>query len=293
MKRTASLLLASMLLLSACFHSAPPRQAAPTARSAMLLRLAHNSENAGNLASAASFYHEATEKSPSAQTFLERGRFDFRQGHYTQAIEAFRHGLDYGADDAELLRWLANAQIRADQPEDALATLKRVPPAQEDTPLVHNTRGVALDRLGHYADARAEYERALRLDPASRMTYVANLGMSWILSGDEDRAIATLKPLADAKNASPNIRQNLALAYGLKGDEADAATYAGKDMGDADLKDNERFYEMLSKRAPSPDLSAPATPMPPPAYQPPPIRTTPYDEPATLPMPVLKPDDLR
>ena len=55
--------------------------------------------------------------------------------------------------------------------------------------------------------------------------------------------------LARQPDASPRIRQNLALALGMKGDAAGAAQIASRDLDSASIAENQRFFTAVRRLA--------------------------------------------
>lgn len=59
---------------------------------------------------------------------------------------------------------------------------------------------------------------------------VADLGLALALAGDRDGGLAVLEPAARSADATPKVRQNLALTYALAGRWAEARTTAAQDV---------------------------------------------------------------
>ncbi len=89
--------------------------------------------------------------------------------------------------------------------------------------------GIARDLLGQHAEAQRTYRLALAIDP-DRIAGNINLGLSLALSGDSQQALAILRPVALNPSASPRMRQDLAVALVLAGDDAGAARILHTDM---------------------------------------------------------------
>lgn len=81
-----------------------------------------------------------------------------------------------------------------------------------------NGLGVIKDAEGHHEEARRRFEQALQSEPGN-VAVINNLALSWLSSGQADRAIAQLRSV-DLNNTS--VRLNLALAYLYTGDETAA-----------------------------------------------------------------------
>ena len=81
----------------------------------------------------------------------------------------------------------------------------------------HNTFGTILEALDRHREARAEFERALALDPGAAYA-LNNVCHSWVAEGNGVAAAeACRRALAIAPDLAP-ARNNLALAYAVQGD---------------------------------------------------------------------------
>jgi Flp pilus assembly protein TadD len=92
--------------------------------------------------------------------------------------------------------------------------------------VAHNTLGTVFQAMGRRADARAEYEQALRLDAGAAYA-LNNLCYSDILDG---RMTSAIKRCGDALASDPQLRaahNNLGIAYAAIG-RMDAAMDAFK-----------------------------------------------------------------
>src|SRR5262249_37088501 len=92
--------------------------------------------------------------------------------------------------------------------------------------------------------AQQDYRKGLALAP-DQMSLRNNLGLSQALSGDYNGAIATLSDVAGRPGASARNRQNLALVYGLAGDNDHASAVARTDLDDAAVRSNLAYYTLL------------------------------------------------
>jgi Flp pilus assembly protein TadD len=68
-----------------------------------------------------------------------------------------------------------------------------------------------------------------------------NLALSLAVTGQFDEAIALLTPLARSSAATPRIRENLALIYGLMGDADRATLLSRSDLDDSSIRANLEF----------------------------------------------------
>jgi len=279
-------------------------------REELTIRIAHVAESGGDLNAAERFYKQAVAQSGNAVSArLELADFYKRHNREPEAIEILNETAKLQPENADALRALGNSYINAGMPDKALECLNKAIAVTSKEPLLYNSKGIALDMQTHYADAQMSYLKALTLDPANGTMYASNLSMSYILSGEYNKAITLLLPLLDAADVTPNIRQNLALAYGLKGESGKALKLGLKDLTAKEAEENLKFYRMMgnnkkrkdapSEAEPSPpplvtQQSAPVTPVAVNTESPPAAKSADAAPPAVfeLPLPVLKPDNL-
>jgi Flp pilus assembly protein TadD len=88
-----------------------------------------------------------------------------------------------------------------------------------------NAQGAVLDQLGRHADAQRYYQTALGIEP-NEPTILSNLGLSYALSKDLNRAEEALRKAAADPRAEPKVRQNFSVVLALRSkfDEAERAT---------------------------------------------------------------------
>lgn len=111
-------------------------------------------------------------------------------------------------------------------------------------------RGVALDLSGQHEQAQLSYQDALSIEPEN-VSALNNLALSYAFAGNFAKAVEILHPMATAPGATAQLRQNLALVYGLMGNAELAASISRRDLDEATVRANLRFYEML-RRMPNP-----------------------------------------
>ena len=85
--------------------------------------------------------------------------------------------------------------------------------------------------------------------------------MSLILNGQPGDAIAILEPLSKQPGASKKVRQNLALAYGLKGYIEKALTLDRQDLTPEQAQANESFYKQYIESMQKKKSGEPAQPV--------------------------------
>ncbi len=227
----------------------PGKTAASSGRQEVTLRLAHATEAAGDYPGAEKlFLQSATQNPDASDAHLELANFYKRHHQDQKAIESLITASKLQPNNADIERTLANTYINAAEPEKAIAVLDTAIAANSRNPLLYNSKGVALDQIGSYGEAQNSYKKAFEIDPAEGTMYKINLSMSYILEGTYDKAIELLRPMLDSPDAPPIARQNLALAYGLKGESENALKLGLQDLSTSEAEENVKFYRMFAQR---------------------------------------------
>lgn len=110
-----------------------------------------------------------------AQNRLEEAR-ELYQDAFRQGLEPFRRHYEAGLHSLMDEKW--------DDAAESLAAAERIFPRFAD---VHNYRGVALAEGGNHAEAAAEFQRSVRLNPDYLVAWL-NLAFAARALGEEERA---------------------------------------------------------------------------------------------------------
>ena len=181
---------------------------------------------------------------------MNQGNTDAAEGDYMSAI-----AISTGHIEAHLA--LAHLYEKQHQPEKEAAILDRALALQPENPLANYQRGKLFLDSYHYDEARACFDRGLKSRPddldlntgkavtedmlgnhtSAQMIYLramqvnakanlatvkTDLAMSYMLGGTPKKAVDLLEPEVRKPGASSVTRQNLALAYGMLGRNAEA-----------------------------------------------------------------------
>ncbi len=118
----------------------------------------------------------------------------YELGHWDEAAQAARAGLEREADDVELLDVLALAELERGREKEARATIDAALELCPDLAELHAHRGLILARgqrksfrLASFRKARAAVDEALRLDPHSEVALRVRAQVA-VLSGDRRHA---------------------------------------------------------------------------------------------------------
>ncbi|HXP74552.1 MAG TPA: tetratricopeptide repeat protein [Stellaceae bacterium] len=251
------LMLTVFLALSACSFltgkdtpgtrasGATPGNLAPEQSEDTMLKVADETRAGGDLGNAVGLYRRAHEMAPRDPVPMARaGETLAQMQSYTEAADAYQAALTLAPDDPELHRGFANVLLALGKPQLALAHLEIAVAKNSGDARTYNALGVAHDLAGRHDMAQQDYRRGLALAP-DQPSLRNNLGLSQALSGDFKGAIATLSDLASRPGATPRNRQNLALVYGLAGDNTHAALVARSDLDEAAVRNNLAYFTLL------------------------------------------------
>ena len=223
------------------------RDAAPASEASYvtLMRVGEATRAAGDLAGAVTVYRRAADKAPGETApliMLGTTLTDLKA--FNEAGAAFRAALKLAPNDSDALRGLGNTLVSLDQPQLAAAQFEAAMVAKPDDPRVYNSLGVVLDMSGDHRAAQAHYRQGLTIAPGN-LSLQNNLGLSLALSGNYSESIEVLRALALHPAATARNRQNLALVYGLAGQNDAAARISRLDLDEVAVKNNVAYYGVL------------------------------------------------
>lgn len=125
-----------------------------------------------------------------------------------------------------LMAEFAAALIASERSLDAIPILNEGLSTTPSYGRLWSLKGAALDQQERYAEARQNYDRALRITP-NDPNVMANIGLSHALSGDPATAEGWLRRAVSMPNASDSVRQNLILVLQLQGKMDEAQRLSG------------------------------------------------------------------
>jgi len=177
----------------------------------------------------------------AAQKFSEALR---RGGRNDRAAQIAGEAIGRFPEDRTLLTTYGLAQIANSRPQDALRPLAMVAAADDQNWRVRSALGAALDQLGRFEQARQAYAEALALSP-DQTSVLTNLGVSHLMAGEPAEAEAVLRRAVDRPDATPQTRQNLAIALALQGRFAEAEQIERIDLPPAQAAQNIAYLRSL------------------------------------------------
>ncbi|HEV7228850.1 tetratricopeptide repeat protein [Brevundimonas sp.] len=176
------------------------------------------------------FWSQEFEKNPSdpeAAAALPRALREL--GRHQEAAEAAERALVVQPDNVDALLEAGRAHIARGQAFYGVAHLERAArlAPRDWRPL--SLLGVAYEQVKRPDDAADAWARGLALSP-DNPAILANMAMGPLTSGDLVTAEDLLRRAAAHPDAGLQVRQNLALVLGLKGDLAEAERMLRRDL---------------------------------------------------------------
>ncbi len=178
-----------------------------------------------------------------------------------RALEEARKVADKFEDDfdndPDFLLERARLELAERNGEKALETMTEAEAVKPGHWEISSIRGVALDSLGRHAEAQAAFTEALKRSPGNAAVF-NNMALSMAQQGNIDGAIDILRRLINSGGkTNPQIRQNLALMYGLRGDFEEYEALAGMDLNEDMVQRNVAAFRNMHARG-----AVPAFPLP-------------------------------
>lgn len=165
-----------------------------------------------------------------------------------QAVAVLEQATIRNTHSMALLGAYGRALAEAGDYNHALEVLTRAHTPDNPDWRILNAQGAVLDQLGRHAEAQRHYSAALKIVP-DEPSVLSNLGLSYALTKDLKRAEATLRQAVARPDASPKVRQNLALVVGLQGRFAEADKIARADLPPAEAAANVSYLrQVLAQR---------------------------------------------
>ncbi len=160
------------------------------------------------------------------------------------AMEAYRRALAVAPATTAALLGLGRLQLSRGSAVEAEHSFTKLLVDKPDDRTALNNLGVALDLQGRHAAAQDVYAKLLRMDPNNRAAAI-NQALSLSLSGQADRSVAMLRGPASRADATPRVRQDLAVALMLSGNKREAEKLLLNDLTPSDAAAALAGYQAL------------------------------------------------
>lgn len=167
-----------------------------------------------------------------------------RLGNPAAALGVLQAAAVNAPDDRDILAALGKAYAATGNLDQALAAIRRAEdPAKPDWKLM-SAEAAILDQSGKNTDARKIYAQAQMLAP-KEPTILSNYGMSYVLTGDLQKAEMLLRQAVAMPGADSRVRQNLALVVGLQGRFDEAEQIASAELPPAEAAANIAYLKQM------------------------------------------------
>ena len=215
------------------------------ARSGVALKLARAARDAGDMNSAINLYQSVVAATPSDSPILvELGDAQLDAGAIDDAVVTFQKIDPKSSSQLGAMLGLERAHLMLSEPVKALEFADKAVALAPKDKRAQIGRGVALDMLGRHEEAQSCYHVALDLAP-NDVAARSDLALSLALTKQFDEAIKIMTPIARAPTATARLRQNLAVIYGLKGDDSAARALSRTDLTPHQIEANLHFFDLV------------------------------------------------
>lgn len=200
------------------------------------------SEAGGDYITAADHFKKIHDRNPQDRTALLGLARNFRYtGNARLALEILEAASKDFEDDGLFLTELGKVHIATGNAEDAVKTLQAVIAKDGRNWDAYATLGVGNDLLQAYPEAWEAYQKALEISP-NNPAVLNNMAISAALDGQIELAISTLEGAPISVRRNPQVRQNLAFFYGIKGNLKKAEALAKMDLDEKSVRNNLNIY---------------------------------------------------
>ena len=205
----------------------------------------------GDIATAVRQYREVIrEDSRNKEAYIKLG-YALLDGNYTnEAYKTFKEAEEKFGKCGDSHRGMGAVLLVMDRPEEAIQQYNHALDLDPQDARAINGQGIGYELLGHTKKAQAAYRAAMELDP-SNSKFENNYALSLTLDGQGHEGVHIFERLARSPNATPRVRQNLALAYGLSGDMSKARQVGRMDLSDAMVKTNLNYIRAIKGMQPN------------------------------------------
>ena len=205
--------------------------------------------NTGNYNEAAALYRRLLNEEDALPDELLAETYRRLADSYNQleqpeaAVVILQKYLELDASDSEINYKMGKSLLALDRVEEANIHFRQMLGYGSDTK-AYNGIGVTLDLLTNHREAQLMYLKGLEGDP-DYIPILNNLALSYVLSGDSDEAIKIFKRINFGRAGNPKLRQNLAMAYAMVGNEQEAERVSRIDLTPEEAQQNLDFFGRL------------------------------------------------
>jgi len=156
---------------------------------------------------------------------------------FSQAVAVMQNIALKNPNDMEVLGEYGKALADAGRLQEAAEVLPRAHRPEMPNWRILSVQGSVADQLGNHDQAQGFYAAALKIMP-NEPIILSNLGLSYALTKNLDKAEDTLRLAARQRGADMRVRQNLALVLALEGKFSEAEAVSAQDLSPQDSANN-------------------------------------------------------
>lgn len=156
---------------------------------------------------------------------------------YAQAVAVLQQAAVKHPTDFDILGAYGKALADDGRLQEAADVLSRAHTPERPNWTILSAQGVVADQMGNHSAAQGYYQAALKIVPGEP-SVLSNLGLSYALDKQLDRAEQTMRQAVTSPRADARVRQNLALVLALEGKFAEAEDLERHDLSPADAAAN-------------------------------------------------------
>jgi Flp pilus assembly protein TadD len=231
-------------------HPAPLRTTPIDKASGQLddMSLATSALQNGDPSLAASLFDKVIDKHPRDVDALNGlGAALAMSGDTERARRSFEKAAALAPDSPAAMIGLARLDLHERRLDDAVSRYERVLARDPGNALASAGLGTAFALKGDEQRAQTIFGQALQLHPGDRMLTV-DLGLAMVLGGELRKGANLLLTVAGEPSAPAQARHDLALAYGLLGNDGAADKILMRDLPRASTDDNLTYYKVVRAR---------------------------------------------
>ncbi|UOA25406.1 tetratricopeptide repeat protein [Pseudosulfitobacter sp. DSM 107133] len=235
--------------LSACAVQTVPN-AGPdqtTAAGSSTLRLAQATAESGDYTNAARLFEKELASNPDSVDALKgAGDAYSRMGQHGRAETVLLRAHELAPSNDDVLAILGRVYLSQKRPDEAIKYYDKALRNNRSNISAITGKGVALDTMSQHLKAQKVYQDGLSAYPTNFILR-SNYALSLALTGHSAKSISILQELVRDPNAAPYVRANLALVYGLAGQENEARATLSLDMSAKEIEENIAIYRALRR----------------------------------------------
>jgi Flp pilus assembly protein TadD len=197
--------------------------------------------------------YKANPQDPAAA--LAYGKALRANGERSQAVAVLEQAALANPKNKPLLAGYGRALADNGNFQQAFDVLTQAHTPEDPDWRILSAQGAVLDQLGKFEEARQYYASALKIVP-DEPSVLSNLGMSYLLSKDLDKAEATLGRAYEHSKSDPRLRMNFAVVLAIEGRQAEAENLLKADVPSGEGNARVAELKRLVSKSGKPERSA-------------------------------------